>query len=136
MVFAIVSLIVVLAVSGIVLYLVLQNSTGRTDEFVGETMDAWRNKELKNADFEVQVTRGSVTDLFDTFQRDDEHGYLTVDEINAAVQGVAAYAPKIAHKSSSGSNQAHSDSNQVQTSSREVDGEATASGNADDMDVS
>lgn len=128
MVFPIVSLIIVLAVSGIVLYLVLQNSTGRTDEFVGETMDAWRNKELKNTDFEVKVTRGSVTDLFDTFQRDDEHGYLTVDEISAAVQGVAAYAPKIAHKPSL-------DSDQTQTGSAEVDGEAVASGNPSDMEV-
>lgn len=122
MVFAIVSLTIVLLVAGVVLYLVLQNSTGRTDKFFGETMEAWRNKELKNTDFEVKITRGSVADVFDTFQRDDGDGYLTVDEINAAVQGVAAYAPKMMHKNTDAENDSDSQLNsQIEIDKDSVD---------------
>lgn len=91
--FAVISLIVVLLISGFAFYLVRENSTGQTDEIIGETFDAWRNKELNNDAFEVKVHQSSVTDVFHTFQKDEGNGYLQMSEINTAMQGVAAFLP-------------------------------------------
>ncbi|MDR6939112.1 hypothetical protein [Arcanobacterium hippocoleae] len=96
--FVIISLIVVLVVGASALYLVRRNSTGQTDEFIGQTILAWRNKELRNDDFEVQVSHGSVADLFDTFEKDEISTDIAVEKISVAVQGVAAYAPKLGGK--------------------------------------
>ena len=91
--FAVISLIVVLLISGFAFYLVRENSTGQTDEIIGETFDAWRNKELNNDAFEVKVHQSSVTDVFHTFQKDEGNGYLQMSEINTAMQGMAAFLP-------------------------------------------
>lgn len=91
--FAVISLIVVLLISGFAFYLVRENSTGQTDEIIGETFDAWRNKELNNDAFEVKVHQSSVTDVFHTFQKNEGNGYLQMSEINTAMQGMAAFLP-------------------------------------------
>ncbi|XCB29760.1 hypothetical protein RQN30_11435 [Arcanobacterium hippocoleae] len=98
--FVIISLIIVLVLSGVALYFVRRKSSGQTEELVEETLDAWRNNELKNTEFEVQISHGSVADLFDTFEEDSRDSFLAIDEINAAVQEVANYAPKFRRKHS------------------------------------